>query len=74
MEQSGLLKAGIFFFALVLIGSLYYLTRSDAEDDPCANPQTDISGAVLAEEGDQDALINRAIIMKGNCEKKEKEK
>ncbi|MEH6570019.1 MAG: hypothetical protein V7709_13145 [Halioglobus sp.] len=37
-------------------------------EDPCANPQADITGSVLAdEEGDQDALINRAIILKGNC-------
>jgi hypothetical protein len=71
MGQSGLMKAGIFVFVLVLIGSLYYLTQDDAED-PCANPQGDISGAVLAEEGDQDALINRAIILKENCEESEK--
>jgi hypothetical protein len=40
------------------------------EEDPCANPQADVSGAVLADpEGDQDALVNRAIIMKGKCKK-----
>ena len=69
MGQSGLMKAALFFFAITLIGALYWLTASDISDsDPCANPQSDISAAVLSEEGDQDALINRAIIMKGNCE------
>ena len=66
MSQSGLMKAALFFFAIVLIGTLYWLTGTPAED-PCANPQGDISAAVLSAEGDQDALINRAIIIKGNC-------
>lgn len=53
---------------IVLIAVLAWLTMS--EEDPCANPQSDISASVLAEaNGDQDALANRAIIMKGNCEK-----
>jgi hypothetical protein len=40
------------------------------DEDPCANPQADISAAVLADqEGDQDALVNRAIIMKNECNK-----
>ena len=57
----------ITFIAIIsLVGILAWLTMTD--EDPCANPQTDITGSVLAdEEGDQDALINRAIILKGNC-------
>ena len=52
---------------ILLIGVLAWLTFT--EEDPCANPQADISGAVLAApDGDQDALANRAIIMKGKCE------
>lgn len=51
-----------------LIAVLGWLTLT--EEDPCANPQVDISGAVLADpDGDQDALVNRAIIMKGKCKK-----
>ena len=53
---------------ITLIAAMAWLTLSD--DDPCANPQSDISASVLAEaNGDQDALANRAIIMKANCEK-----
>jgi hypothetical protein len=53
---------------MLLIGVMAWLTFT--EEDPCANPQADISGAVLAEpDGDQDALANRAIVMKGKCKK-----
>ena len=53
---------------ILLIAVMAWLTYT--EEDPCANPQVDISGAVLAEpDGDQDALANRAIIMKGKCKK-----
>jgi len=53
---------------ILLITLMAWLTHT--EEDPCASPQSDISGAVLAHpDGDQDALINRAIIMKGKCNK-----
>ena len=57
------------FLAIVLlVAALAWLTMTD--EDPCANPQSDISASVLADsEGDQDGLISRAIIMKANCEK-----
>ena len=68
MGKSGMVKAALFFFGIILVSALYWLTLDEPED-PCANPQEDISAAVLADEdGDQDALVNRAIIMKGNCE------
>lgn len=52
---------------ITIIAALAWLTMSD--EDPCANPQADISASVLGEaNGDQDALANRAIIMRGNCE------
>jgi hypothetical protein len=55
-----------FVVIISLVGILAWLTMTD--EDPCANPQADITGSVLADEdGDQDALINRAIILKGNC-------
>jgi hypothetical protein len=63
-----LLRAVSVFTVLLLVAMMAWLSLTD--EDPCANPQTDISAAVLAEqEGDQDALINRAIIMKNECNK-----
>lgn len=62
------LQALSFIAVISLIAILAWLTLS--EEDPCANPQSDISASVLAEgEADQDGLINRAIIMKANCKK-----
>lgn len=61
-----LLRAASVFTVVLLIAIMAWLSQTD--EDPCANPQGDISAAVLADqEGDQDALINRAIIMKGKC-------
>jgi hypothetical protein len=61
------MKIITFIAVSALVFALAWLTVTD--DDPCANPQTDISASVLADpDGDQDALINRAIIYKANCE------
>ena len=61
-------KALIFFFVTGMIALLYWLTLVEPED-PCADPQADVSGAVLADDPDsQDALVNRAIIMRGACD------
>ena len=63
-----LLRAVSVFTVLLLVAILAWLSVTD--EDPCANPQADISAAVLAEQdGDQDALVNRAIIMKSECNK-----
>jgi len=48
-----------------LLLAFYWLTLVD--EDPCANPQSDISAAILAEGDDQDGLANRAILMRGAC-------
>jgi len=62
------LKSITSFVMLVLIFTLLYWLTLHEEPDPCADGQLDVSGAVLADEqGDQDALINRAIIRKGRC-------
>ncbi len=54
------------FTVLLLITVMAWLSQSN--EDPCANPHGDIAAAVLADqEGDQDALVNRAIIMQGKC-------
>ena len=61
MTANALLKIIGFATALLLIAVLAWLTVW--EEDPCADGQTDVSAAVLAEEGgDQEALVNRAII------------
>jgi len=66
--KSNILRVVSAVAALALIAVLAWLTMAD--QDPCANPQVDVSGSVLADtESDQDGLINRAIIMKGNCSK-----
>jgi hypothetical protein len=61
-----------FISALSLIAALAWLTLEDPADDPCEGSQRDVGAAVLADEGgDQDALINRAIIVRGKCAKHE---
>ncbi len=72
MAQSGFFKAAIFFAVIGGIWLLYTLTLDESVDDPCARQQSDISGAVIADDpGDQDALVNRAIILKSKCAKEE---
>ena len=74
MRNKQLLRAAGFAFIVFMVAVLAWLTLDEPED-PCANPQADIGAAVLAEDaGDQEALVNRAIIMRGNCEEKEQEK
>jgi hypothetical protein len=70
MNSSALLKLAGFVFVVGLIALLYWLTLAEPVTDPCAEPQTDISGAVLSDGGDQDALVNRAIIMKAKCKER----
>ncbi|EED32971.1 hypothetical protein NOR53_1160 [gamma proteobacterium NOR5-3] len=55
---------------IVGIGVLaYFLTRDPSQDDPCLVPQNDISAAILGEDGDQDALANRAMLQRKLCNK-----
>lgn len=62
-------KAAVFFGVILLVSSLAWITLSEPED-PCAGLNNDVGAAILAEpDGDQDALINRAIILKGKCKK-----
>jgi hypothetical protein len=69
MRDNWLLRSATFLFVIFLVAVLSWLTMTEVED-PCANPQSDVSAAVLADQpGEQDALVNRAIILKGNCEK-----
>ncbi len=67
-KNNFLLRAVSVITVLLLVAIMAWLSLTD--EDPCANPQADISAAVLADqEGDQDALVNRAIIMKNECNK-----
>jgi hypothetical protein len=61
-----------FVAAVALIAALAVFTEQE-DSDPCANPQQGITAAVLADgHGDQDAMLNRAILARAECEKKEK--
>jgi hypothetical protein len=67
-----LLAFGVFILVTGLVALLAWLTMY--EEDPCADIQGDVGAAVLADEsGDQDALVNRAIIVRSRCEKKDAE-
>ena len=59
--------AAVFLFVVGLIATLAWLTQT--EEDPCATQQADVSAAVLGDSpDDQEGLINRAIIVRGDCE------
>ena len=64
--KTPLLQFATFVLVVGLIALLAWLTFY--EEDPCDNIG-DAGAAMLAEEGDQDALVNRAIIARANCEK-----
>ena len=70
MNNRWMLAAGVFVFAVGAIAGLAWLTQ--VEEDPCANPDADVAAAVLGESpGDQEGLVNRAILVRGNCEPEE---
>ncbi len=61
-----------FLLVIGLVALAAILTLTGEEQDPCANPQGDISASVLADEADQDGMVNRAILVRAECEKKRK--
>ncbi len=68
MFNTFLAKLVVFLFVVLGIGLLALVTWE--EDDPCDNPQADITGAVLADsEGDQSALTNRAMLERERCQR-----
>ncbi|MEP1471683.1 MAG: hypothetical protein ABJK20_15280 [Halieaceae bacterium] len=70
MTQKMVFAIAALALAGTLIYALYWLTLDTT--DPCANPQADVSAAILADEsGDQAGLANRAILMRGNCVEQE---
>ena len=68
--KTPLLQFATFVLVLGLIALLAWLTVY--EEDPCENIG-DAGAAILAEDGDQDALVKRAIIARSNCEKRAEE-
>jgi hypothetical protein len=69
MGNSWVLKIATFAFVVFLVWLLAWLTLTP-EPDPCEDPAIDVSAAVIADqEGDQDALVNRAIILRGKCDR-----
>jgi hypothetical protein len=68
MFNSFLLKLMVFAFVVLGIALLAVLTM-EGDVDPCDDPQTDITGAVLGDsEGDQSALTNRAMLQRKRCQ------
>lgn len=71
MSSKFLIRAGLFLFVVLGVATLAYLTQEEAVD--CDDLRQDMTAAVLADsEGDQDALTNRAILMRGACGKQGK--
>ncbi|MBA6412219.1 hypothetical protein H2508_03760 [Parahaliea sp. F7430] len=57
---------------ITIVAALAWLTQENSADDGCQ--QKDVSAAVLADsDGDQEGLINRAIIVRGNCDQNERD-
>ncbi len=70
MARFSPLKIASFGLAIALVATLAWLTLPESTD-PCATPNADVGAIVLAdEEGDQDALARRAILVRANCEKR----
>ena len=73
MVNNWVLRVATFVFVIFLIALLAWLTMVP-EEDPCIDPQVDVGAAVLADgPGDQEGLVNRAIITRGACNKKPRE-
>ena len=65
--KTTLILVTVTFFATVF----YWLTLQE-DWDPCNNLDGDIVAAIISDNlDDQDALVNRAIAVRGTCEDKE---
>lgn len=65
-----------FVAAVTVVAALAWLTHEGEGDtaDACASRNRDVGAAVLADsDGDQDALVNRSIIVRGKCEQDERD-
>lgn len=70
MTRKSIFIAASLLLLVTLVTALYWLTLD--QQDPCDNPQADISAAILADgDENQDGLANRAILMRGACKPKE---
>ncbi|TDG13784.1 peptidylprolyl isomerase [Seongchinamella unica] len=71
MHSKFIIRGGIFLFVVLAVATLAYLTQEEEPD--CSDLRQDLTAAVLADSaGDQDALTNRAILMRGACGKQGK--
>lgn len=80
MEKPLVLSVVAFVAVITVAAALFWLTyegdqgANGSDANACANTKQDIGAAVLADgEGDQDALVNRAIIVRGKCEQDEQD-
>ncbi len=72
MSSKAIVRGGMFLFVVLAIATLAYLTQEQEPD--CSDLRQDMTAAVLADsEGDQDALTNRAIAMRGACAKRDED-
>ena len=60
--------AAIFAFVMLLVASMAWITLEPADSVDCTEATPGIGAAVLSDSiGDEDALVNRAIIVRGKC-------
>lgn len=69
MRKFPVLPVVAFTAVVVVVAALAWLTYDERSAEACADVNRDVGAAVLADrDGDQDALVNRAIIVRGECE------
>ncbi len=74
MNKTAIFAATAFIAVTALVAVLYHTLRDPAGQDACFDLQRDVGAAVLADgDADQEILINRAIIVRGNCEQNEQD-
>ncbi len=74
MARTTIFTIVAFIAVISLAAVLYQMTRDPVTVDACFDSHRDIGAAVLADdEEDQDALVNRAIIVRANCDQNEQE-
>ena len=66
------MKTFLVIVATVFFVTVFYWLTLQEDWDPCTNLDGDIVAAIMSDDlNDQDALVNRAIAVRGSCEDKE---
>jgi len=74
MRRPLILSVVTFIAVITVIGALAWLTADENGSEVCTDTSQNVGAAVLAETGgDQEALVNRAIIVRGNCDQNERQ-